>query len=308
MRTGEIVDLANERRLNAALDFTHAGVELLILNGGSRAEEFIVVTMIKSRIRKERRSAYCIDSGTSMNLTLPLLLGESADDITIRIIGGHGEMLLFAPPLRRVRPALSVHGWATLAAATVLLMLAGGPLDSTSMLASADPEPAPVEAPLVNARLSLHITAPLPSVVAQSAPAIVAASPNRHLPQTTRGAKAAPEHRVLAFALGAPAVPRRPAPAEPAPTMTDLHVPETAKSGDFVNVKFGARGGRQVKIVASIGPTIVSRTIVHAQKGEISIRSPKSDRDSRIMTVRAYAQDGTHSTSTLQAIVVLVRP
>jgi hypothetical protein len=61
-----------------------------------------------------------------------------------------------------------------------------------------------------------------------------------------------------------------------------------------------------VKIVASIGPTIISKTIVSAQHGVIAIRSPKSDRDSRIMTVRAYAQDGSRS-STLQALVVLVR-
>jgi hypothetical protein len=120
MRTGEIIDLSNERRLSAALDFTHAGAELLILNGGSRAEEFTVVVTVKARLRKERRAAYCIDAGTSMNLTLPLLSGEAPGDITIRIVGGHGEMVLYAPPQPRARQALSVRGFATLAAATVL--------------------------------------------------------------------------------------------------------------------------------------------------------------------------------------------
>jgi hypothetical protein len=88
--------------------------------------------------------------------------------------------------------------------------------------------------------------------------------------------------------------------------MTDLKVPATAKSGDFIPVSFGAVA-RQVKIVASIGPTVVSRTIIGAQRGVIAIRSPRSDLDSRVMTVRAYAQDGNR-TSTLQAMVILVRP
>jgi hypothetical protein len=92
----------------------------------------------------------------------------------------------------------------------------------------------------------------------------------------------------------------------PAPRMTDLRVPVTAKSGDFVPISFGAVG-HQVKIVASIGPTIVSKTIVTAQHGVIAIRSPKSDLDSRVMTVRAYAEDG-HRSSWLQAMVVLVHP
>ena len=88
--------------------------------------------------------------------------------------------------------------------------------------------------------------------------------------------------------------------------MTDLHVPSTVKSGEFVSVRYGAVG-HQVKIVASIGPTVVAKTVVTAQRGTVNFRSPKSDRLSRIMTVRAYAQDGNRSSS-LQAIVVLVRP
>jgi hypothetical protein len=295
MRTGEIVDLANERRLSAVLDFTHAGAELLILNGGSRAEEFTVVTMVKARVRKERRAAYCIDSGTSMHLTLPLSPGESPSDITLRVVGGHGEMVLFAPQHPRAHRATALRGWATLAAATVLLLLAGGRLDAPSVVAYADPEPAPADAPLVKANVSLRAPAELPSVVAQ-------ANVLRHPALTVRPPKLL-ERRLIA---SAPVIEKRPdLPVSPAPRMTDLRVPSTAKSGDFIPVSFGAIG-RQVKIVASIGPTIISKTIVAAQHGVIAIRSPKSDRDSRIMTVRAYAQDGSR-TSTLQALVVLVR-
>jgi hypothetical protein len=295
MRTGEIVDLANERRLSAVLDFTHAGAELLILNGGSRAEEFTVVTMVKARIRKERRAAYCIDSGTSMHLTLPLPAGESASDITLRIVGGHGEMVLFAPQRPQSHGAGSLRGWATLAAATVLLLLAGGRLDAPSVVAYADPEPAPADAPLVKANLSLRAPARLPNVVAQALlihrPAVIV-----HPPKLM-------ERRLIAAAP----VPVKHAEVidTPEPRMTDLRVPATAHSGDFIPVTFGAIG-RQVKIVASIGPTIVSKTIIAAQHGVIAIRSPKSDRDSRVMTVRAYAQDGSRS-STLQAMVILVR-
>jgi hypothetical protein len=296
MHTGEIVDLANERRLSAVLDFTHAGAELLILNGGSRAEEFTVVTMVKARVRKERHAAYCIDSGTSMHLTLPLSAGESPSDITLRVVGGHGEMVLFAPQRPRAHRATALRGWATLAAATVLLLLAGGRLEApTTVVAYADPEPAPADAPFVKANVSLRAAAGLPSVVAQANllqhPAFLA-----HPPKLA-------QRRLVAVA---PVVEKRAdVPITPAPRMTDLRVPSTAKSGDFIPVSFGAIG-RQVKIVASIGPTIISRTIVAAQHGVIAIRSPKSDRDSRIMTVRAYAQDGSRS-STLQALVVLVR-
>jgi hypothetical protein len=295
MRTGEIVDLANERRLSAVLDFTHSGAELLILNGGSRAEEFTVATMVKARVRKERRAAYCIDSGTSMHLTLPLSPDEAPNDITLRVVGGHGEMMLFAPQRPHSRRAGALRGWATLAAATILLLLAGGRLEAPMVVAYADPEPAPADAPLVKANVSLRPPAGLPSVVAQAS--LV------HRPVLLAHAPKLIERRLIAVA----SVPAKhvDVPDTPAPRMTDLRVPSTAKSGDFIPVAFGAIG-RQVKIVASIGPTIISKTIVAAQHGVIAIRSPKSDRDSRVMTVRAYAQDGSRS-STLQAMVVLVR-
>jgi hypothetical protein len=302
MRTGEIVDLSNERRLSAVLDITPAGAELLILNGGSRAEEFAVFTIGRGRARKERRSAYCIDSGTSMLLTIPLAPGESPRDIVLRIVGGHGEMMLSAPA-RPVRGSVvSLRGWSSVAAAFALLLLAGGRIDGPGLVASADPEPAPVDDPLVKASVSLRVPERLPSVVTR--PAL------DHRPAVTiHIAKSAEHHATVAFAAPPPApIGQRhtEAATTPEPRMTDLRVPTTARSGDFVPVAFGAVG-RQVKIVASIGPTIVSKTIIAAQRGVIAIRSPKSDLDSRVMTVRAYAQDGNR-TSTLQAMVVLVHP
>jgi hypothetical protein len=308
MRTGEILDLANERRLSAVLDFTPLGGELLILNGGSRAEELVVLTIVEAPTRTEERAAYCIDSGTSVQLFLPVAPGLSADSMTVRIIGGHGEMLL-RPPRRALPNRLgSVRGWATLSAATLLLLLAGGQLSSSVSTASADPEPAGIEAPLIHPRVSLRVPAPLPNVVAKLT--VQALQPPGDLRSlgastTTRAtATRVAERHVVAFAVPAP--PRQVLPDSPMPRMTDLRVPKTAKSGDFVPVSFGAAVARQVKIVASIGPMIVSKTIVGAQHGSITIQSPKSDLDSRIMTVRAYAQNGNR-TSTLQAMVVLVR-
>jgi hypothetical protein len=299
MRTGEIIDLSMERRLSAVLDFTHAGAELLILNGGSRAEEFSVITLSRGRPRRERRAAYCIDSGTSMLLTLPLASGESPRDITLRILGGHGEMVLSAPERPQGRPIVNVRGLAAIAAALVLSLLAGGRLDAPALVASADPEPAPVEDPLVKASVSLPVPAPLPSVLASATLVPV----HRPANLISRPPKVAERRQLVAAMI----LPRRSViPSSPAPRMTDLHVPTTAKSGDFIPVSFGAVG-RQVKIVASIGPTIVSKTIIAAQRGVIAIKSPKSDLDSRVMTVRAYAQDGNR-TSTLQAMVVLIRP
>lgn len=312
MRTGEIIDLANERRLSAALDFTSAGAELLILNGGSRAEEFIVVTMVRARVRKERRAAYCIDSGTSMHLTLPLAPGESPSDVTLRIVGGHGEMVLFAPQTGRQRRPISVRGGATIAAAIAMVLLAGGRIDNQP-LASADPVPATPELSVLHIkpllpRATLSIPAHLPGVVAIVNPVKQTVTP-------PRGGQPAAEHRLVALASAAAPVAKHASPAQPetpAPVMTDLHVPKTAKSGDFVPVSFGGVA-HQVKIVASIGPTVVSKTIiaarrgVTAQRGMIAIKAPQSDRDSRIMTVRAYAQSGNR-TSIMQAWVVLVKP
>jgi hypothetical protein len=151
------------------------------------------------------------------------------------------------------------------------------------------------------------VPAHLPSVVA-------AIAPRKKGPLPLHDAEAAVEHRVVAMApVGAPA-PKHAAllPEAPAPVMTDLHVPKTAKSGDFVPVSFGGVA-HQVKIVASIGPTVVSKTIiaarrgVTAQRGMIAIKAPQSDRDSRVMTVRAYAQSGNR-TAIMQAWVVLVKP
>ncbi len=302
MRTGEIVDLANERRLSAVLDFTSLGGELLILNGGSRAEECVVVTIVDSRIRSEHRAAYCIDSGTSMHLFVPMAATDAPSSVTLRIIGGHGEMLLAPPARTRVRPHAFVRGWSSLAAVALLVLLAGGRLDAPTSLASADPEPAAVEAPLVKPSLSLHVPTNLPNVLAVAAPAHKLAPVPPHVAHVaTRRADA-----VAIAAVASPAVPKRQEMVQPDPQMTDLRVPSTAKSGDFVPVSFGAVA-HQVKIVASIGPTIVARTVIGAQHGSIAIRAPKSDLDSRIMTVRATAQVGNR-TSTLQAMVVLVRP
>jgi hypothetical protein len=302
MRNGEIVDLANERRLSAALDFTAVGGDLLILNGGSRAEELVVVTVVDSRgMRSERREAYCIDSGTSIQLCVPLDPADSPSDVTLRIVGGHGEIILASPPHERARRFGSIRAWSTVAAAALLLFVAGGRPDLPPGLASADPEPAAADAPLIKPNVSLHVPAGLPNVVARAPvrkPAIAIAlhpvrAVERHVP-------------VVAMAVPAPVPKRSDVPETPEPRMTDLRVPTTAKSGDFVPVSFGAVA-RQVKIVASIGPTIVSKTIVGTQHGVIAIRSPKSDLDSRIMTVRAYAQNGNR-TATLQAMVVLVHP
>ncbi len=303
MRTGEIVDLANERRLSAVLDFTASGGELLILNGGSRAEEFVVVTINDAPVRSERRASYCIDSGTSMQLFVPVSPAETAADLTLRIIGGHGEMLLAPPRRASTRRPGSLRGWATLAAATVMLLLAGGRLDSPLVQASADPEPATAEAPLITPNVSLRVPAHLPNVVAQAATVA-----HRPLGPPHPVRVITEQRRAPAIAFVAPATPVKhlDLAVTPAPRMTDLRVPNTAKSGDFISVSFGAVA-RQVKIVASIGPTIISKTIIGAQHGSIAIRSPKSDLDSRIMTVRAYAQDGNR-TSTLQAMVVLVHP
>ena len=299
MRTSEIVDLQNERRLSAVLDFTSAGGELLILNGGSRAEELVVIIETGNPLCSEVRSAYCIDSGTSLQLFVPVEPLVTPDAITLRIVGGHGEMLL-APPRKRAPRPIGIKRTAVgLLVATLSLLFAAGRVDSPSLRASADPEPASLEAPLVRPALSLRVPALLPRVDR--------ASPLPHVALSARLLHSA-ERRLSAplTMVAGPAISKPMRPETPAPIMTDLRVPTTAKSGDFIPVSFGAVA-RQVKIVASIGPTIVSKTIIGAQRGVIAIRSPKSDLDSRVMTVRAYAQDGKRS-STLQAMVVLIRP
>ncbi len=297
MRTSEIVDLQNERRLSAVLDFTSAGGELLILNGGSRAQELVVIIETGLPLVSEVRSAYCVDSGTSLQLFIPVEPLITPDAITLRIVGDHGEMVL-GPPRKRVPRSFGLKRAAVgLLAATLSLLFAAGRVDSPSLRASADPEPASVEAPLVRPALSLHVPALLPRVDR---------APIRHVTIAARSARTSDRHLPAAVALATVPTVKAIQPETPAPMMTDLRVPTTAKSGDFIPVSFGAVA-RQVKIVASIGPTIVSKTIIGAQRGVIAIRSPKSDLDSRVMTVRAYAQDGKRS-STLQAMVILVRP
>ena len=219
MRTGEIVDLANERRLSAVLDFTSFGGELLILNGGSRAEECIVVTTVESRTRSEHRAAYCIDSGTSMHLFVPMAATDAPTSVTVRIIGGHGEMLLAPPPRSGVRPATVVRAWSSLAAVALLMFLAMGRLDAPTGLASADPEPAAIEAPLVKPSLSLHVPTGLPNVnviAIASPPRKIAVPPSRtvmHAPVVRRAGAGA----IAAL----PAAPKRQAFAQPDPQMTE---------------------------------------------------------------------------------------
>jgi hypothetical protein len=95
-------------------------------------------------------------------------------------------------------------------------------------------------------------------------------------------------------------------PSAPAPRITTLRAPATAVSGAVVPVAFSAIGSK-VRIVASIGPTIIEKTVVVRQRGVVSIQSPKSDLSSRVMMVRVYAISGSQS-SRREATVVLVRP
>jgi hypothetical protein len=320
MRNGEIVDLANERRLSAVLDFARGTADLLVLNGGSKAEEFTVYTSVRGwSSAKSERSVYCIDSGTSMHLRLPLPAGRTPSDLTVRIIGEHGSMLLRDMAAATPHPLMRRRTFVAAACALMLSLFSGGSFQAPTPIASADPEPPPADAPLVSAKVSLNVPARLPRVVVQPAHDVRSATElgTTHLPKLgdrrVVAMAALPDRPTLSHrrdvlpATAAQAVPLPTTPTQTAPPrMTDLHVPTTAKSGEFVAVRYGAVG-HQVKIVASIGPEVVAKTVVTAQRGTVNIKSPKSDRLSRVMTVRAYAQDGNRSSS-LQAIVVLVHP
>jgi len=90
------------------------------------------------------------------------------------------------------------------------------------------------------------------------------------------------------------------------PKMSNLAAPTMAKNGDLVRVAYRAIADK-VRLVASIGPTVVAKKTVSSKTGVFAIRPPASDRDGRVMTIRAYAMNGNRS-STLQAMVVLVGP
>ncbi|GAC1418924.1 MAG: hypothetical protein NVSMB64_28430 [Candidatus Velthaea sp.] len=300
MRTGDVVDLPNERRLSAVLDFAPDCAELLVLNGGSRAEELTISTLVSAPDRRERRAIYCIDAGTSMQLIFPLLVDEHPADVTVRISGGFEDIVLAPPPRNVVRlPAL--RGGLAAAAAAVFLFIAGGKLDTSSVIASADPEPAAAAPPLVTPPPSRLRAVQLPNVVARAS--IV------HLPVFTAARATAVAHRLpikRAMLVQRVATVRSPRRSVAEPKMSNLAVPTTAKNGDLVRIAYRAIADK-VRIVASIGPTIVAKKTVSSKTGVVAFRPPASDRDGRVMTIRAYAMNG-NLTSTLQAMVVLVGP
>ena len=298
MRTGDIVDLTSERRLSAQLEFGAHGADVLVLNGGSRAEEIAIeTTFTKPRLRS-RRAIYCVDAGTSMQLVFPFLEGEGADDFALRLIAGTQEIVLL-PPVRRPISHLPVtRGGLAVAAAAAFFIVGGGWLDNAPLRNI--PEISRVSIEAAEAASTPHVAlAPAPHLVIQKA-AVAHHVATRGRPQSVVPV------RVAIAPLPAPPSPRVQRAvhvATPRPTISDLRVPMSAKSGDTVAIAFHAQAKR-VRIVASIGPTIVSNTTVTARNGVARIRSPKSDRDGRIMMVRAYAETGG-VTSSQEAMVVL---
>jgi len=306
MRTGEIVDLSSERRLSAVLEFGEHGAELLVLNGGSRAEEVTIEAVVDKPHLRARRAAYCVDAGTSMQLIFPLLEGEMPDHLTVHLIAGSREIAL-APPVRRTVAQLPVfRGSLALAAAAALFIVGGGRLDTARLPSGADLAAATIEATAGASPLTIAWQ-PLPHVIATAQAGHIRSLPHLRIARIAH-VRLAHQAIVVARAVVAatPRARRAALVATRAPKITDLRVPMSATSGDTVPVAFHT-DAKRVRIVASIGPTVVSRTTVASRSGVVDIKSPKSDRDGRIMMVRAYAESGSRMSSQ-EAMVVLVRP
>jgi hypothetical protein len=300
MRTADATELLTERRLSATLDFSEVGAELLVLNGGAHAEELVVEMIVDVGERRFRRAAYCVDSGTSLQLVFPLYADESPADVSLRILGGVREMVLAEPVVRRRRkPALVARSLAGMAVAACCVLALGGRLEPMTELPTVEPVPAAASAPLVSPKIALNRVDRLPALLARTR-TIAHVSV---VPPAVRERVRPPVDVALApHAPAARIVHTRPVPM---PKMTDLRVPAIATSGQPVNVVFRAVADT-VKIVASIGPTVVSRTIVaHRHSGVVAIRPPAAGHDSRVMMVRAYAKNGNR-TSSMQAMVVIV--
>ncbi|GAC1426566.1 MAG: hypothetical protein NVSMB5_21110 [Candidatus Velthaea sp.] len=316
MRTGDVVDLANERRLSAVLDFAPDSAELLVLNGGSRAEELTISTVVSAPVRRERRAVYCVDAGTSMQLLFPLLVDENPADVTVRISGSFDDIVLCPPPRRSVVRLPALRGGLAATAAAVLLFVAGGRLDPSSVIAIADPEPAASAPTLVTPQHAGLRVQQLPSVIARASivhtPAFTSARttvafarvPSVSARQAVPARRIPLKRKVFVQPIVASTRSDRRSVAEP--KMSNLAVPTTARNGDLVRVAYRAIADR-VRIVASIGPTVVAKKTVSSKTGVVAFRPPASNRDGRVMTIRAYAMNGNR-TSSLQAMVVLVGP
>jgi hypothetical protein len=90
-----------------------------------------------------------------------------------------------------------------------------------------------------------------------------------------------------------------------APRFAAFTVPAIVHGSAAVHVRYAADAA-SVHIVASIGPTIVAERTVRASGGTYSFHPPRSSRDGRVMTVRAYAKRGAR-TQVASALVVLER-
>lgn len=302
MRTYDVYDLENERRLSAVLDFSRDAAEFLVLNGGSHAEELTITFRIGTRTRS---GAYCVDAGTSLRLVFPLLSNERASNVTLDVSGGPGPLVLRGPEPSRVPASRSLRMLAAVAA-TVLVMLVG----------TRTVDPAHLGDVALHATPAGRVASATQPFQPRSEPRIVMISLSPHFPATTspqpralaRVAPVAFHHHRLPTHLPTARVARaaRPARVYSPPEMRSLRVPAIVHSGDLVQVAYRALA-KSVRIVASIGPTIVARRVVHGADGVVAIRPPKSDINSRVMTVRAYAQNGPLIDSR-EAMVVLVTP
>lgn len=307
MRTGDTVDLVRERRLSAVLGFADHGAELLVLNGGARAEEITIETIVTASQPRIRRAFYCVDAGTSMQLVFPLLEDENVADFSVRIVGGPEDLVLSPDVKRRsLRVVPTIRGTAAAAAVAIFLFVAGGRLDPAALLSTVSVEPVtePLVPTLMRPAVALGTLDRLPNVlrsarIAHTVPMRPRTTPNSQAAlRSSRRTTGRSERRLASAVPGAPRF------AEP--RITDLRVPMTAKSGESVPVAYHAVASK-VKIVATIGPTVVARKTVDSSGGVLALHPPKSNRDGRVMTVRAYAQNGDR-TSIVQAMVVLIRP
>jgi len=283
--------LGTERRLHAQLTFSDIGAELLVHNGGARIEAVSIETVVARPARRVREARYHLEPGERLPLLFPLFEDEDPGAVTVRI-RSRDRMLVLRRDAARSVPTKAIARLGSAVAAAALLIFVGhatlapGALTPIASLPEevADTVVAQAEATsgVVASRFVL--------------PALVRVPPMRAAKPVT--VAVIPEH---------PARSSVPAsrPHGEQPRITSLQAPLEATSGGAVPVSYRAVGSN-IRIVATIGPTIVARRSAPGPSGTVVIPAPPSDRDGRLMTVRAYASSGGR-TATGETFVVLDR-
>jgi hypothetical protein len=284
----DVLSLEMNRRVSAVL---HGGEPpaLLLLNGGSEVELLHVDVVVPAVREPLCFGSYAVDPGKYV--IVELLRPTRSVRLRVRVMGGPQPIVLDERP-NRVRSSvmrLAAAAAFVIGFGSLLLMPHAGHRYAAATL------PPTSGAPAVAVRAAPKPAHP-PAIQHHKAPPRLALAPK------------APVHREPAAPVRVPVPVAKARRATEPPPVVAVSTPPRAFNGQTFAIAFRTNG-RQVHIIAKIGPRTIADRIIGASRGSLFVSAPPSA-DVRVLTVYASAENdgGTASRGTMVILLPQIPP